>query len=620
MAVAGVFSWSDQKVEQGQLERMLDAGSWHGPDGRGVWVGDGACLGSLRFHTTPEAVNSPQPIGRDERWVLCLDGHLSNRGELFSRLGLESNEVGDAELAYLAFLKWGRETPQLLVGDFTLVVWDRLKRELFCAQSPVGFRPLFWFYRSGQLAIAREISQLLTLPFIPKRINQGAAAEMCACRFMSQDETLLEGVLRVPPGGTLVVGVDGPAVGRWHRGPFASEELPNIQAYAERFRELFDQSLVANSRSTGPVGAHLSGGLDSSSVVCRLHRLYAAGQVAHPTQAVSAIFPGTSSDESSWIAGASNPYGIQSELVLPRTYDWDEMAEWCSRTAQLPLRPNGYSLANLNRALGQKGIRVVLTGEGGDDWLTGNLNHWLDLTRQLRVGQILREWLQLSPDFPDRTLRGLISHTLGMLLRPSRQRQRLAPHLRFTQTVPPWVRSEWAAKVDLTGRAAEIHYTEGVTGFAPKTRTHPFSLARRHINVENVVSYSVAQGVEIRHPYHDRRLAEWIVNLPGEVLFKGGLKKHLLRAAMHDTLPPAISERRCKTPFDSVFFEAMRTVVSQDKIKSLIPVQEGWLDGQVLWDQWLDEERRYEEGKPHEALIPLWLGLALDLWIRKVIA
>jgi hypothetical protein len=89
-----------------------------------------------------------------------------------------------------------------------------------------------------------------------------------------------------------------------------------------------------------------------------------------------------------------------------------------------------------------------------------------------------------------------------------------------------------------------------------------------------------------------------------------------------DARHPAASyrERRCKTPFDSVFFEAMRPVVSQEKIKSLIPVQEGWLDGKVLWEQWLGEERFHEEKKPHEALIPLWFGLSLDLWIRKVIA
>ncbi len=620
MAIAGVFHWSDQTVDPSQLERMLDAGSWHGPDGRGLWIGQQALLGFLRFYTTPEATNCSQPVCRDDRWVLCLDGHLSNRHDLFSRLKLKDAGMADAELAYWAFLQWGRETPQFLVGDFTLVVWDRLERQLFCAQSPVGFRPLFYYYRNGQLAIGREISQLLTLPFVPKRINQGAAAEMCAARFLSQTETLLEGVMRVPPGGTLVVGSDGPQVGRWHRGPFAPAELPNEQAYIERFRELFDQSLVANCRSVGPVGAHLSGGLDSSSVVCRLHRLHASGQVAHLPTAVSAVFPGTATDESSWIAGASNTYRIQSELVLPRTYDWDEMTEWCTRTGQLPLRPNGYSLANLNRTLAQKGIRVVLTGEGGDDWLTGNFNHWLDLTRQLKLGQILREWLQLPSNFPERTVRALVANTLGLLLRPSRQRDRLAPHLRFARTVPPWITPDWADKVDLAQRAADIHVTEGMIGFAPKTRTHPFALARRHINMENVVSYSVAQGVEIRHPYHDRRLAEWIVNLPGGVLFKGGLKKRLLRVAMQDTLPPAIGERRCKTPFDSVFFAAMRPVVSEAKIRDLIPVREGWLDGDYLWKQWLLEERLHEEGKPHDALVIIWFGLALDLWIRRVVA
>jgi asparagine synthase (glutamine-hydrolysing) len=217
MAIAGIFSWSDQKVDQVQLGRMLDAGDWHGPDGRDHWLEERACLGFLRFHTTLEAASCSKPICLDDRWVLCLDGHLSNRAELCSRLKLEDSSLADSHLAYRAFLQWGRETPQFLVGDFTLVVWDRLKRELFCAQSPVGFRPLFWFFRNQQLAIGREISQLLTLPFVPKRINQGAAAEMCACRFLSQDETLLEGVMRVPPGATLVVGADGPKVGRWHR-------------------------------------------------------------------------------------------------------------------------------------------------------------------------------------------------------------------------------------------------------------------------------------------------------------------------------------------------------------------------------------------------------------------
>src|SRR5262249_24137709 len=145
-------------------------------------------------------------------------------------------------------------------------------------------------------------------------------------------------------------------------------------------------------RSSTPVAAHLSGGLDSSSIVCRATQLRRMGAIEAALRPISARFPGEPHDETEWSRAVEEHLGIQTTVVAASPYDSDRPAEGCGRTMPLPLRANvlGTVVACCER-LRSDGVRVLLTGDGGDEWLSGSRAHWPDLLRRGRVRQLIGE-------------------------------------------------------------------------------------------------------------------------------------------------------------------------------------------------------------------------------------
>ena len=158
----------------------------------------------------------------------------------------------------------------------------------------MGWRPLLWTLDRGTLAFATEPRALVVGLELERRLNEGAIGEYLAARFTSQTDTFWRGISRLPQGSSLALERGVVRQWHWHDGPF--EDLSDLSAdeHIERFRRLFDQALIATTRSSTPVCSHLSGGLDSSSVLSRATELHRAGMITQPIHAISARFPGDS--------------------------------------------------------------------------------------------------------------------------------------------------------------------------------------------------------------------------------------------------------------------------------------------------------------------------------------
>src|SRR5262249_11715984 len=197
--------------------------------------------------------------------------------------------------------------------------------------------------------------------------------------------SIWKGIYRLQPGTSLSIKQQGvPCIRRWHEGPFPELKLRSDEEYYECFRELFDQALKACLRSSTPVFVQLSGGLDSSSVVCRAAQLYQKGIVDKLVQPISAVFPGKTHDESDYINMVAEKSGVESKRFVPGIYDWDEHLAWAKDAFHLPLRPNSNLMESLAAKLPEYGSLVLLTGEGGDDWLVGSFSHFPDLLKEGR--------------------------------------------------------------------------------------------------------------------------------------------------------------------------------------------------------------------------------------------
>lgn len=627
--IAGIIEGSGRTVEAGMLSAMVHATPHLGIDG--VRMVERDVAGMIRFElaTTPEAVGRFQLAEHQPSSLLmAFDGRIDNRAELIDLASAEARglpaDATDCEIVLAAFRRLGDGVVERLVGDYALAVWNADRRRLFCARSPVGWRPLLWTLQGQRFAFATEPATLLRGLALERRPNEGAIAEHLASRFVTETETLWQGVYRLPPGHALAFANGQVQTWRWHEGPVADQSGLSPAQHVERFTELFDQALLATLRSAGPVAAHLSGGLDSSSVVCRTRQFVEDGRVAAMPLTVSARFPGEICDEGVWISAAEAQCGIRSAQVHGAAFDSAAMAQWCQQTLHLPLRPNtGGTLMATCDLLHQRGLKVLLTGEGGDDWLGGSFGHWPDL---LRGGQ----WLSLFDQAFDRSrgLAGLLSAGRGIVergLRPlvssRRREQMLRPHLQFATQIPAWIDPDWARQTNLAARWQAAPAPPALASFGQAERWHVYSLARRHMNLDNGLAYAASRGVELRHPFHDLRLTRFLVGASGGVLRRHGVKKHLLREAMRGTLPEKIRMRMDKANISAPIIDGVAARLRDRPLRDLECVRRGWIRADVLetghaqhmhWRNTNDAQ-----AVPDVPYAPIWNAVAVDMWLEN---
>ena len=619
--IAGIVLAGGGEVSGRRLERLVQCTPNRGPDGEGAWR-SGPC-GLVRFHhaTTPEAIGERQPVQGASGKVICFDGRLDNRGEILGDLGASAPPPSspDCALVLALFERYGDEVPNRLVGDYAFAIWQPDARRLFCARSPVGWRPFLWTFDGRAFAFATQLRTLLDGLRLSRRVNEGAVGELLSLRFVTQTETLWQGVQRLPPGAALVFERGAWRSWRWNRGPYRDYSRATEAEQVERFRELFDKALVSVTRSTTPVISQLSGGLDSSSVVCRATELHRQGRLDQQIRPITIRYPGEPQDETKWSSAVERHLGVDAIVVPPARFDLEAATRWSSETLALPLRPN--VMMSMSDYLHDKGARVLLTGEGGDDWLWGHLGHWPDLVRSGRWIQLAREASELDAGW---NLKGRIGVTFAEGLLPlvsKRARERAArPHLDFDDAVPSWINAEWAARIGLRERWRADTAPAELPTFAQHQRHHVYAVARMHLNHENVVNYADSRGIELRHPFHDFRLTRFLMGAAGHMLLGHGQHKYLLREAMRGTLPEVVRTRPSKANFVPTLIDAVSECLAGRSARDLLCVRNGWVDGgyiarsQEAYDAWRKAGCAAPAPEIHYGAV--WFAVAVDLWLR----
>ncbi|MGH9577293.1 MAG: asparagine synthase-related protein, partial [Terriglobales bacterium] len=244
-----------------------------GPDGAGIWRAGPVGLAHRMLHSTPESLRETQPLGDEsDQFVLVLDGRLDNREELRAAIeaaGGRLRDDTDAELVLKSYECWAEDCPKHLLGDFAFAIWDVRRRRLFCARDPLGNKPFFYRCDGKTLAFASEIQPLFEDPGFLPRVNLKLLGMFLCLDYGDFTETLYQDVCRISAAHSL--SVEGGALRKlryWDVDPDGSLSYSTDAQYSEHFLELFRSSVRAKLRANGAVVAALSGGLDSSSIVC----------------------------------------------------------------------------------------------------------------------------------------------------------------------------------------------------------------------------------------------------------------------------------------------------------------------------------------------------------------
>lgn len=625
--IAGIYNRDGRDVDPRLLSRMTDAIAHRGPDGSGRWISGPVGLGHQMLWTTPESTREKQPLCDDiATHCLVFDGRIDNRKELKASLktqGVTLRTDTDAEMVLEAYTCWGSTCPNRILGDFAFAIWDGRHRRLFCARDILGMRPFYYFADSHTFLFASELQQVLQIPFVPREPNEGMIGEYLVSAVSNKNETLYKGILRLPPAHFLIITPERVRMDRyWDIDPAKEIRYRSDKEYADHFLDIFKKAVHCRMRAHGRVGAQLSGGLDSSSVSCVAQSLINTGAVSkNGFETFSIVFPGWSCDESEYIQDVGQKWKIKSNALHQHSPELSWYEAQVARYLDIPDYPNG-SMSDAIEALArEKGFRVLLTGLGGDEWFTGSYYHYADFLQQFRILSLVREArhefgksaLMPIPSNP------LLNYALKPLI-PENIKTALRRIKNHGKTVHDWIDPGFARSINLTQRlhrtidwtrfssfAQGAHYTSSISGF----QTHAIEMEERSAS---------SFEIELRHPFHDRRMVEFGMALPEEQRCQRNQRKLVLRRAMRGYLPEVVLNRHTKAEFSEVFGKTLRAQGRKRLFDSLSIAAAGWVDQNKIRSMYKQiTQQDTQNGKGcYSYGWPLWHVFGIELWFNHV--
>jgi asparagine synthase (glutamine-hydrolysing) len=486
---------------------------------------------------------------------VIFDGALYNREDLQLRLAELSTAAGnsDAALVLAGYLKWGEDLLRHLRGTFAVIIWDGLRDTLLCARDPLGVYPLFHAEAGRALLVSTSIDTLIRQPHISGALNRAALADSLLDRFPKLEETFFARVSRVPPGHALRVAPDGRRTYRyWDPGPGGTVNWIGPDQL-ERFDDLLDQA-VGRCMSFGPAGIFLSGGLDSVTVAAvAAERSRARG--VPPPWALSLVFPDPEANEENVQRSVAAQLGLP-QVVTPfyqavGSNGLLAPALEMSRSLAAPLMntwlPAYRALAMEGK---RRGCQVILTGGGGDEWLTITPFLAADLLRAFDLSSLYRLWRSLRRSYRRSSfalLRSLLWRfgVRAILFPPVRRfLNEVAPgalkvRRRMLGGTPKWVAPEAALRRELDGRLEEYSAKSQDTTASIYIREMRTALEHPLVSWESEELFEMGRriGMRVLQPFWDADLVDMLYRTPPLLLNRGGRSKGLVRDSIARRFP-----------------------------------------------------------------------------------
>jgi len=598
------------------LDRMRDRLAHRGPDGAHSWltrtpravVG----LGHRRLSIIDLSRAADQPMFDDSgSLALVYNGEIYNYVELREELaaaGRVFSTQSDTEVLLAAYERWGTDCLRRLNGMFAFALWDSRSGELFVARDRFGEKPLFCTrLPDGGCAFASEMKALFAHPQVRTSPRESAVRSYIEGRFYDDaEETMFEGVVRVLPAHAMVVDDVGSIRRRWR---YWTPDYTDIQQgyredeAVERFGALLERSVRTRLRSDVPVGTSLSGGLDSSTIVCML----AEARMRTPTLTQN-TFSGRFDEldptlsEGPFIDLVVEQTGVHAQSVTPTALGLIEESERLHWHQEEPfLSASIYLQWCVMRLAREHQTTVLLDGQGADELLAGYQYYFptyqLDLLDRGRAGRLLGDTLR----FRSRLRRA--SHGYSNSLR------------RFDHDValgPRALAAAWRNR----GNIAHGNYDEGVPPAVPGMRLRrQLAEALQYNSLPMLLRYAdrnaMAFSRETRFPFLDHELVDWCVSLPDRAFVRDGWQKYILRKGAGSMLPSEIRWRADKVgyaaPLDLWLRDSLRDWGHDRLFRGAIVDLEGY-DRRNLDDLW----RRHQAGENHSWA--LWRWISLNEW------
>ena len=541
------------------LVRMVRAIGHRGPDENGHFVADGCGLGHARLSIVGLGDGRQPMTLTDGGPTVAFNGEIFNWVELRRDLearGRRFRTSSDTEVLLHLWDVHGEDFLPLLNGDFAFVIFDPRRRALFMARDRMGVRPLYWTRVGRSLAFASEVKALLEVPGVEAVLDETALDQIFTLWAPIAPRTPFRDVFELEPAQSALVDASGMRLRTWWSLDYPDAEAPpayrDEAAAGEELRALLEDATRLRMRADVPVGAYLSGGLDSSIVSAIAAPMAPAG-----LETFSIAFDSPEHDESAFQREMAAALGTRHTSITCTGADIANVfPEVIAATERPIIRTAPAPLHMLSGLVRERGLKVVLTGEGADEVFAG-----YDIFKEARVRRFCARR-------PDSALRPLLFRRLYPWL-PAVQSQSTEYLSAFfgvradglddpLHSHRPRFRGTAATRMffspELRTRLDGYDATEDLISRLPErfARWHPLHKAQylesRFLLPGYILSsqgdrVAMAHGVEGRFPFLDHRLIEFASRLPPEMKLKGLVEKHLLREATRDLLPTAVSNR-----------------------------------------------------------------------------
>ncbi len=608
---AGIWNLDEESVNCELLIRISQSIAEYGPDGEKTYLHGPVGMVYRPFHTTFESRLEHQPNVSGSGKVIMWDGRLDNGAELIPQLCNDlTDDRTDVAIVSAAFDRWGTDCFSKLTGDWAFSLWDPIEKELILARDYVGTRNLFYYSKPNRIIWC---SHLVALALCGDQFT--VCDEYVAGFFAFHPEAQLtpyREIHSVCPGEFVRIHNGKTDVAKfWAFNPRHRIRYKTDGEYEEHFRVVFRQAVRRRLRTDSPVLTELSGGLDSSSIVCMADQIVATdGAEARMVDTFSA-FDREDPDEDDFlyftkVEERRGRIGYHAEL--------EEMGESFSiqyrNFPPIPFLGERQEMkAARAEAIKRGRYRVVLSGTGGDELLgqaTDPRMYMADLLVQLRLRELSRQLMAWS----------LLIRCpwIGLLFQSVLWIAPKAIRTRFTTVakVEPWIDNKFARRHSLSDLMLD----------APKASWHMLPSIRECMHTITAMGRQLTNTVpstyEVRYPYLDQTLAEFLISIPIDQLLKPGERRSLMRRALANLLPPEVLSRRTKAGSKRCYFVTLRKHWNEfDAIlKSPLVSRLGYVNQPRFCRALLE----MKNGQVPPTFVRLLRGLVLEYWIREALA
>ncbi len=625
--IAGLVRFAGLRPDETNVGGVMAATLRHrGPDEMGVYADGHASLGHSRLSIIDLAAGR-QPMSNEDGTIqVVCNGEIYNHGELAERLRERGHTLHtrcDSEVLVHLYEDYGESFVDHLNGMFAIAIWDSRLRRLVLVRDRLGVKPLYWHDDGRRIGFGSELKALLACGDIERQIDLPAMTDYLTFGHVPAPRTIFRGIRKIEPGCMVICTAAGSTPRRWWDIPFDNADEDSCderttQNWTDEFASLLQDAVSIRLMSDVPLGAFLSGGIDSSAIVAAMRRSCDDSVLTHTVG-----FDEAACDERAEAREVAERLGTDHREVMVRS-DAAAAVERLARHFDEPFADScAVPMLRLSEITRQR-VTVALSGDGGDEMLAGYRRYRFDLA-EASIRAVCPAWLRRSTV----GIAGMLYPKADWLPRPLRAKATLRNLA--CDDITAHLQSVSLSGGALPGMLLRPEYRRQLVGYDPFTRRRDLfakcssSLLNRLLYVDmktlmaddiltKVDRASMAVGLEVRTPLLDYRLVEMCARMPARLKLDGRRDKVVLREVVERWLGPDVGRRR-KKGFDvpvNEWFRGPLRAMAADLLTSRETMCSQWIETGAV-SRLLS---RHQSGMSTNGHI-LWALLSLELWARS---